>query len=116
MIASDFDNSRLHAGQVQDVASVQTTNQAELGEDTDRLQRQRNLEPSTSGSTFMQPSILCARCYSLRHYGYVIQRHGIALASEMQKPVRSCNVTCSCFKELKPAALAHTHLYSQAAT
>lgn len=116
MNASHFDNSWLHAGQVQDVASVETTNQAELGEDTDRLQRQRNLEPSTSGSTFMQPSILCARCYSLRHYGYVVKRHGIALASKMQEPVRSCNVTCSGFEELKPAAFAYTHLYSQAAT
>lgn len=87
----------LHAGQVQDVASVETTTQAELGGDTDRLQRQQNLEPSTSGSTVMQPSILCARCYSLRHYGYIFscmpsmllsaitQHIAIALAANMQQ-------------------------------
>lgn len=60
------------AGQIQDAAPAETATQAELGEATDRLQRQQNLELSTSGSEDVsQPSILCARCYSLRHYGYV---------------------------------------------
>lgn len=36
----------------------------------DRLQRQQMLTPSTSSTEDEEePPILCARCYSLRHYG-----------------------------------------------
>ncbi len=42
----------------------------DIDEDADRLQRQQDVEPSTSGSEEdTMPAILCARCYSLRHYG-----------------------------------------------
>lgn len=61
--------------QVQDPATAERLTPVEQGEVTDRLERQQNLETSTSDSEDAeQPSILCARCYSLRHYGHIISQ------------------------------------------
>ncbi|DBB17163.1 TPA: hypothetical protein ACH3X3_014236 [Trebouxia sp. C0006] len=51
----------------------------DIDEDADRLQRQQDVEPSTSSNEEdALPAILCARCYSLRHYGHVVSQHGEA--------------------------------------
>ncbi|KAL3133955.1 hypothetical protein ABBQ32_008402 [Trebouxia sp. C0010 RCD-2024] len=63
----------------QDSVRAEPQTPSEQGEDTDRLQRQQDVETSTSGSEdVVQPSILCARCYSLRHYGHIISQQSEA--------------------------------------
>ncbi|DBA79360.1 TPA: hypothetical protein ACH3X2_000008 [Trebouxia sp. C0005] len=59
--------------------ALQAKTSMDIDKDADRLQRQQDVEPSTSGSEEdTMPVILCARCYSLRHYGHVVSQHGEA--------------------------------------